>query len=79
VRLVLDTTVAEPVNPSFVLRPMLPDADDDMVFEAALYGQADLLVTFNRSDFEPFVSSFKIAVVSPAEALAQVRKSHEKK
>lgn len=61
-------SVAEPVVPNFRWRPMLRDPNDDMVFEAALNGAADLLVTFNKRDFEgAAVSNLRIA--SPAEAL----------
>lgn len=66
--------VAEPVVPSFRWRPMLRDPNDDMVFEAALNGQADLLVTFNKRDFEqPALWNLRIA--SPGEALRELRKS----
>lgn len=60
--------VAEPVVPAFRWRPMLKDANDDMVFEAALNGGADLLVTINKRDFEG-VRGANIRVVSPGEAL----------
>ena len=45
-------SVADPVVPNFRWRPMLRDPNDDMVFEAALNGAADMLVTFNKRDFE---------------------------
>lgn len=80
VRELLDAlaAVAEPVVPSFRWRPMLRDPNDDMVFEAALNGQARMLVTFNKRDFQqPALSNLRI--VSPAEALRDLRKSHEKK
>ena len=41
----------EPVDISFRLRPMLRDANDEMVLEAALNGQADAIVTHNAKDF----------------------------
>src|ERR1700732_1166945 len=44
--------VAERVELAFLWRPMLPDADDDMVLETAINGRADGIVTFNRRDFE---------------------------
>lgn len=66
--------VGEPVVPGFRWRPMLRDPNDDMVFEAALNGQADLLVTFNSRDFEQSaLRSLRIA--SPGEALRELRKS----
>ena len=72
-------SVSEPVVPRFRWRPMLRDPNDDMVFEAAFHGQADLLVTFNRSDFEPLASKSKIRIALPAEALRELEKFHEKK
>lgn len=66
--------VGEPVVPSFRWRPMLRDPNDDMVFEAALNGQANVLVTFNKRDFEqPALRNLRIA--SPGEALRELRKS----
>jgi len=41
-------SVADPVRGSFLWRPQLRDANDEMVLEAAVNGMADALVTFNR-------------------------------
>jgi len=71
-------SVSVPVYPRFSWRPMLRDADDDMVFEVAVNGNADMLVTFNQADFLPFVSQFDVVLASPREALAQIRSAHEK-
>lgn len=54
--------LAKPVYRSFFWRPLLPDADDDMVLETVLSGHADLLVTFNRRDFE--IATFAWASLS---------------
>jgi predicted nucleic acid-binding protein len=70
--------LAKPVHRSFLWRPLLPDADDDMVLEAALSGHADLLVTFNRRDFEVATSAWGVLVVTPQEALKQMRRKDEK-
>jgi predicted nucleic acid-binding protein len=43
--------VCIPVEISFLWRPMLRDADDEMVLEAAVNGRADRLLTFNERDF----------------------------
>lgn len=43
--------VCIPVEISFLWRPMLRDADDEMVLEVAVNGRADRLLTFNKRDF----------------------------
>jgi predicted nucleic acid-binding protein len=70
--------VAIPVYRSFFWRPLLPDANDDLVLEAALSGHADLLVTFNRRDFEIAESAWGVLVVTPQQALKQIRRADEK-
>ena len=70
--------VAEPVVPRFRWRPLLRDPNDDMVFEAALNGWADLLVTFNKRDFAQ-VAYGNLRVASPGEALRRLEESYEKK
>jgi putative PIN family toxin of toxin-antitoxin system len=65
--------VSKPVYRAFFWRPLLRDADDDMVLEAALSGHADLLVTFNLRDFEPAASSLGVSVVAPREALKRIK------
>jgi putative PIN family toxin of toxin-antitoxin system len=44
-------SVAEHVNIASIWRPMLRDPEDEMVLETAVFGQADLLLTFNTRDF----------------------------
>ena len=66
-------TVLEPVRLSFLWRPMVPDAGDDMVLETAVNGRADLLVTFNRRHFEAASATFGIEVGSPADAVRRLR------
>jgi putative PIN family toxin of toxin-antitoxin system len=66
--------VAEPVRLAYLWRPILADADDDMVLETAVNGRPDLLVTLNRGDFLA-ASSFSVPVVSPGEAVGRVRRS----
>jgi putative PIN family toxin of toxin-antitoxin system len=65
--------VATPVYRSFFWRPLLRDADDDMVLETALSGHADLLVTYNLRDFEPTVSDLGIGIVTPRDALKRIK------
>jgi putative PIN family toxin of toxin-antitoxin system len=43
--------VCAPVEISFLWRPVLRDADDEMVLETAVNGRADRLLTFNERDF----------------------------
>jgi len=57
---------------------MLRDPNDDMVFEVALNGQADMVVTFNKSDFEQ-LSFWNLRIASPGEALRKLGETYEKK
>jgi putative PIN family toxin of toxin-antitoxin system len=57
----------------YLWRPQLSDADDEMVLEAAINGQADAIVTHNRRDFEKAAVRFGIAVQSPAEILNRIK------
>jgi putative PIN family toxin of toxin-antitoxin system len=63
-----------PVEIRFIWRPQLQDADDEMVLEAAINGQAEAIVTHNRRDFELATERFGIKVLSPAELLEQLRR-----
>jgi putative PIN family toxin of toxin-antitoxin system len=56
-----------PVEISYLWRPQLRDAGDEMVLEAAANGVASHLVTWNTKDFLPAADQFGIAVVTPAE------------
>jgi predicted nucleic acid-binding protein len=53
VTVLLDALFAacRPVEISFLWRPVLRDADDEMVLEVAVNGGADQLLTFNERDF----------------------------
>lgn len=62
-----------PVEVHFVWRPQLTDADDEMVLEAAINGQAEAIVTHNRRDFEGSARRFGIHVWSPAAMLWALR------
>jgi putative PIN family toxin of toxin-antitoxin system len=64
--------VAEPIEPHFLWRPTLKDADDDMVLEAAVNGRADAIVTFNARDFAGVAESFGIAILTPLEVLLRM-------
>jgi len=67
--------VAEPVRLAFLWRPTLPDADDDMVLETAVNGNARAIVTFNRQDFARAGKDFGFTVIPPAAALQEIRRS----
>jgi putative PIN family toxin of toxin-antitoxin system len=62
--------VAEPVRLAFLWRPQLTDPDDEMVLEAAVNGQADRLVTFNRKHFTAVGKRFGIVVSGPGDIVA---------
>jgi putative PIN family toxin of toxin-antitoxin system len=76
VEIFLDAVVAmaEPVKTHFLWRPQLRDPGDEMVLEAAVNGQADLLVTFNVRDFGTVPSRFGIEVMIPRDALERIRR-----
>lgn len=65
--------MATPVDPHFLWRPQLRDANDEMVLEVAINGRADALVTFNVRDFGTAPSRFGVAALLPREALARLR------
>jgi putative PIN family toxin of toxin-antitoxin system len=75
VQIFLDVVVAmaEPVTTHFLWRPQLRDPGDEMVLEAAVNGQADLLVTFNVRDFGTVPSRFGIKVMIPRDAIERIR------
>ncbi len=65
--------LCEPVDISFTVRPMLPDADDEMVLETALNGLADAIVTHNVRDFKPALA-LGIEVVKPGNIVRRLTK-----
>jgi hypothetical protein len=46
---------------------------DEHVFDLAMNGRADMLVTFNLDDFVEASKTFQIGVVTPAAALRRLR------
>lgn len=66
--------VAERVELAFLSRPILPDADDDIVLETAINGPAHGIVTFNRRDFAPAESRFGLRILSPGEAVSRMQR-----
>jgi predicted nucleic acid-binding protein len=69
---ILDALAARglPVTPNFSWRPMLSDPGDEMVLEAAVNGQAELIVTFNLKHFRHVARRFGVRAVRPSEALS---------
>jgi len=65
--------LADPVETHFLWRPQLRDLSDEMVLEAAVNGQAQAIVTFNRRDFGTAPAKFGIEVLLPREALALLK------
>jgi len=54
------------------MRPLLIDPGDEFVIETAIFGKADVIVTFNRRHFELAARKFSIEIVSPSEALKRM-------
>ena len=63
-----------PVATSFLWRPRLRDPDDEMVFDAAINGGVDAIVTFNVQDFLPGAAVFNLRILTPAETLLEIRR-----
>ena len=63
--------MCEPVDISFRVRPMLRDADDEMVLEVALNGRADAIVTHNVRDFGS-IQDLGIEIATPGDIVRRV-------
>ena len=63
----------EAVEVSFQWRPQLSDANDEMVLETAVNGQADALITHNVRDFVKGAERFGLRVLRPGEFLKELR------
>lgn len=66
-------SVAKRVRLSFRWRPLLADANDDMVLETAINGGASWIVSFNIRDFGTAGEPFGCRVILPREAVQQIR------
>lgn len=64
--------VIEPVRISYLWRPVLPDADDDLVLETAVNGRAGVVITFNRRHFDPAATRFGLEILAPADAVRRL-------
>ncbi len=71
---VLDALAAviEPVRLSFLWRPRLKDAADEMVLETAVNGTADRLVTFNLKHLGEAALEFGVRALRPGKALREM-------
>lgn len=65
--------IIKPVETHFLWRPRLRDADDEMVLEAAVNGQAEAIITFNTRDYQDSPKQFNIEVLTPAMAIRRVK------
>ena len=63
---------AEPVEVHFRWRPQLDDPDDEMAFEAAINGAADVLITHNVRDFADVSRNFSMRVMTPRDLLKEL-------
>ena len=70
----LDAIIAlvEPADVWFLWRPQLRDPGDELVLEAAVNGQAEAIVGFNRRDFGEVPARFGIMFMTPGEALRRL-------
>lgn len=66
--------VAVPVSVAFRYRPLSIDADDDMVLDVAINGNADAIVTNNARHFRDAARRFQVKVLSPSELLRKIGK-----
>jgi len=73
VRTIMDAiaSMAEPVELSFRMRPMLKDASDEMVLETAFNGGGAMILTHDVRDFEA-AKVFGIEVVRPGALLRKL-------
>ena len=69
--------LVEPTEIFYLWRPQLKDADDDMVLEAAVNGQAAIIVTFNTADFLPAAAKFKLKLMLPSLFLKELQHGHK--
>ncbi len=72
---ILDTleAIADPVFVAFRHRPLSADADDDMILDVAINGNADAIVTNNTRHFLEAGRPFNVAALTPAELLKSMR------
>ena len=65
--------LAEPVETHFLWRPQLRDPGDELVLEAAVNGQANVIATFNQKDFGEIPMKFGVEVLASVDALRRIK------
>lgn len=70
--------VIVPVEVFYLWRPQLKNASDDMVLEAAVNGQVDVIVTFNTADFLTGAEKFNLRLMMPGDFLKELRHGNNK-
>ena len=65
--------LAQPVTMHFLWRPQLRDPCDEMVLEAAINGEADVLVSFNIKDFGDAPGHFGVGLLLPCEVIMRMK------
>lgn len=60
--------ILSPAPAGAATRPLLRDADDEMVLEAAINGSANAIVTFEVRTFAQAAGAFGIEVLTPGAA-----------
>lgn len=68
-------TMITPVEIFYLWRPVLKDPDDEFVFETAINGQADVIVTFNIKDYKEGAKRFSVEILNPGELLRRLEQS----
>lgn len=65
--------IAEPVFVAVQYHPLSPDANDDLVLDVAINGNADAIVTNNTEHFRQAAERFHLDVLTPGEFLSKSR------
>lgn len=65
-------TMIRPIEIFYLWRPVLKDPNDEFVFETAINGQADAIVTFNIKDYREGAKRFAVEILTPGELLRRL-------
>jgi predicted nucleic acid-binding protein len=72
-RLAALASAAEIVAAHYLWRPQLSDPGDELVFDAAVNGRADALVTYNVRHFATAAVRFGLRIARPVDVLEDMR------